>query len=48
MITVVEMDMWRLSTTRRGKLRRLRFAILCRILVVLVPEDMSSVATLET
>jgi hypothetical protein len=39
-ITVVEMDMWRPFAARRRKLKRLRLAILHRILVVLVLEDL--------
>jgi hypothetical protein len=38
MITVVTMDVWRHSAIERKKLRRLRLAILHRILVVLVLE----------
>jgi hypothetical protein len=39
-ITVVAMDMWRYSATGRRKLRRLRLAVLYRVLVVLVLEDL--------
>jgi hypothetical protein len=39
-ITVVAMDMWRHSATGRRKLRRLRLAVLYRVLVVLVLEDL--------
>jgi hypothetical protein len=39
-IAVVEMDMWRHSATGRTKLRRLRLAVLHRVLVVLVLEDL--------
>jgi hypothetical protein len=35
-IAVVTMDMWRHSATGRRKLRRLRLAVLHRVLVVLV------------
>jgi hypothetical protein len=43
MITVVEMDMWKHFATRRRKLRRLRLAILHRVPVLLVLEDMRAV-----
>jgi hypothetical protein len=39
-IAVVEMDMWRHSAIGRTKLRRLRLAVLHRVLVVLVLEDL--------
>jgi hypothetical protein len=42
-ITVVEMDMWRHFATGRRKLRRLRLAVLHRVLVVLVLEDLRGV-----
>jgi hypothetical protein len=35
-ITVIVMDMWKHSATGRRKLRRLKFAVLHRVLVVLV------------
>ncbi len=50
-ITVVEMDMWRHSATVRRKLRlrlRLRLAVLHRVLVVLVLEDLRSSAGSDT
>jgi hypothetical protein len=40
MITVVGMDMWRPSAIGREKLRRLRLAILHRVLMILVLEDL--------
>jgi hypothetical protein len=43
MITVVTMDMWRHSAIERKKLRRLRLAILHRVLVVLVLEYLRGV-----
>jgi hypothetical protein len=49
MITVVEMDMWRHSAIVRRKLRlRLRLAVLHRVLVVLVLEDLRSSAGSDT
>jgi hypothetical protein len=42
-IIVVEMDMWRHFATGRRKLRRLRLAVLHRVLVVLVLEDLRGV-----
>jgi hypothetical protein len=49
-ITVVEMDMWRHFATIRRKLRRLRLrlAVLHRVLVVLVLEDLRSSASSDT
>jgi hypothetical protein len=44
---MVEMDMWRHSTIGRRKLRRLRLAILQRILVVLVLEDLRGVLLVQ-
>jgi hypothetical protein len=41
--TVVAMYMWRHSATGRRNLRRLRLAVLHRVLVVLVLEDLSGV-----
>jgi hypothetical protein len=46
-ITVVEMDIWRYFATGRRKLRRLRFIILYRVLVVLVLEDLREVLLLQ-
>jgi hypothetical protein len=46
-ITVVEMDMWRHSTTGRRKLRRLRLVVLHRVLVVLVLEDLRGVMLVQ-
>jgi hypothetical protein len=43
MIIVVKMDMCRYSATGRRKLRRLRFVVLHRILVVIVLEDLRGV-----
>jgi hypothetical protein len=40
MITVVEMGMWMHSATGRRKLRRLSLAVLHRVLVVLILEDL--------
>jgi hypothetical protein len=42
-ITMVEMDMWGHCTTGRGKLRRLRLAVIHRALVVLVLDDLRGV-----
>jgi hypothetical protein len=46
-ITVVEMDIWSHFATGRRKLRRLRFIILYRVLVVLVLEDLREVLLLQ-
>jgi hypothetical protein len=46
-ITVVAMDMWRHSATGRRKLRRLRLAVLHRVLVVLVLEDLKGVLLVQ-
>jgi hypothetical protein len=43
MIIVVEMDMWRLFAIGRRKLRRPRLAILYKVLVVLILEDLRGV-----
>jgi hypothetical protein len=42
-IIVVTMDMWRHSATGRRKLRRIRLAVLHRVLVLLVLEDLRGV-----
>jgi hypothetical protein len=42
-IIVVTIDMWRHSATGRRKVRRLRLAILHRVLVLLVLEDLKGV-----
>jgi hypothetical protein len=42
-ITVVVMDMWMYFATGRRKLRRLRLAVIHRVLVVLVLEDLRGV-----
>jgi hypothetical protein len=47
-ITVVAMDMWKDSAIGRRKLRRLRLAVLHRVLVVLVPEDQRGVLLVQT
>jgi hypothetical protein len=39
-INVVKMDMWMPFATGRRKLRRLRLAVLHKVLVVLVLEDL--------
>jgi hypothetical protein len=46
-ITVVAMDMWMHSATGRRKLRRLRLAVLHRVLVVLVLEDLRGVLLVQ-
>jgi hypothetical protein len=46
-ITVVAMDMWRHSATGRRKLRRLRLAVLHRLLVVLVLVDLRGVLLVQ-
>jgi hypothetical protein len=46
-ITVVEMDMWMSFSTGRRKLRRLRLAILHRVLLVLVLEDLREVLLVQ-
>jgi hypothetical protein len=46
-LTVVEMDMWRHSATGRRKLKRLTLAILHRVLVVLVLEDLRGVLLVQ-
>jgi hypothetical protein len=46
-ITVVAMDMWRRSATGRRKLRKLRLAVLHRVLVVLVLEDLRGVLLVQ-
>jgi hypothetical protein len=45
--TVVEMDMWKHSAIGRRKLRRLKLAVLHRILVVLVLEDLRGVLLVQ-
>jgi hypothetical protein len=47
MITMVEMDMWRPFATGRRKLRRLRLAVLHRVLVALVLEDLRGVLLVQ-
>jgi hypothetical protein len=42
-IIVADMDMWRSFAIGRGKLRRLKLAILHRVLVTLVLEDLRGV-----
>jgi hypothetical protein len=42
-IIVVVMDMWRHFATGRRKLRRLRLAVIHRVLVILVLEDLRGV-----
>jgi hypothetical protein len=42
---MVEMDMWRHFATGRRKLRRLRLAVLHKVLVVLVLEGMRCLLT---
>jgi hypothetical protein len=46
-ITVVAMDMWMHSATGRRKLRRLRLAVLHRVLVVLVLEDLRGILLVQ-
>jgi hypothetical protein len=46
-ITVVTMDMGRHSATRRRKLGRVRLAVLHRVLVVLVLEDLRGVLLVQ-
>jgi hypothetical protein len=46
-ITVVAMDMWRHSAIGRRKLRRLRLAVLHRVLVVLVLKDLKGVLLVQ-
>jgi hypothetical protein len=46
-ITVAEMDMWRPFATGRITLRRLKIAILHRVLVVLVLEDLRGVLLVQ-
>jgi hypothetical protein len=46
-ITVVAMDMWRRSATGRRKLRKLRLAVLHRVLVVLVLKDLRGVLLVQ-
>jgi hypothetical protein len=46
-ITVVTMDMWRHSTIGRRKLRRLMLAVLHRVLVVLVLQDLRGVLLVQ-
>jgi hypothetical protein len=46
-ITVVAMDMWRRSATGRRKLRKLRLAVLHRVLVALVLEDLKGVLLVQ-
>jgi hypothetical protein len=48
MITVVEMDMWRPFSIGRRKLRRLRLAVLQRVLVSQVLEDLRGVLLVQT
>jgi hypothetical protein len=42
-LTVVAMAMWRRSATGRRKLRKLRLAVLHKVLVVLVLQDLRGV-----
>jgi hypothetical protein len=46
-ITVVTIDMWRHSAIGRRKLRRLRLAVLHRVLVALVLEDLRGVLLVQ-
>jgi hypothetical protein len=46
-ITVVKMDMYRHSAIGRGKFRRLRLAVLHRVLVVLILEDLRGVLLVQ-
>jgi hypothetical protein len=46
-IIVVEMDMWKHSATGRRKLIRLRLAVLHRVLVALVLEDLRGVLLIQ-
>jgi hypothetical protein len=46
-LTVVAMAMWRRSVTGRRKLRKLRLAILHKVLVVLVLEDLRGVLLVQ-
>jgi hypothetical protein len=46
-LIVVEMDMWRHSATGRRKFKRLTLAILHRVLVVLVLEDLRGVLLVQ-
>jgi hypothetical protein len=46
-ITVVKMDMWRHSAIGRRKVRRLRLAVLHRVLVILVLEDLRGVLLVQ-
>jgi hypothetical protein len=46
-MTVVEMDMWKTFAIERTKLRRLRLAVLHRVLVVLVLEDLRGVLLVQ-
>jgi hypothetical protein len=46
-ISVVAMDMWRRSATGRKKLRKLRLAVLHRVLVVLVLENLRVVLLVQ-
>jgi hypothetical protein len=46
-VTVIAMDMWRHSAAGRRKLRRLRLAVLHRVLVVLVLEVLRGVLLVQ-
>jgi hypothetical protein len=46
-IIVVVIDMWRYSATGRRQLRRLRLAILHRVLVLLVLKDLRGVLLVQ-
>jgi hypothetical protein len=46
-IIVVVMDMWRHFATGRRKLRRLRLAVIHRVLVILVLEDLRGVLLVQ-
>jgi hypothetical protein len=47
MIIVVEIDMWRIFATGRRKLRRPRLAILHKVLVVLILENLRGVLMVQ-
>jgi hypothetical protein len=46
-LTVVMMDMWRRSAIGRTKLRKLKLAVLHRVLVVLILEDLRGVLLIQ-
>jgi hypothetical protein len=46
-LTVVTMDMWSHSATGRRKVRKLRLAVLHKVLVVLVLEDLRGVLLVQ-